>query len=304
VAELRSEPRTPGAEFAIAVVGPLSSGVLGGAFGLLAFGLSAAGADTLTVGVLWYLAYTNVALAVFNLVPAAPLDGGRVLRAAVWRLTGDRVRAAVAAAFAGRIFGLLLIAIGLAQVLLVQGGLAGLWWVLLGWFLVQAAAAEEGRARLGRQLHGVRVADVMSAQPVTADPDTSVARFVDDVVMGHQFSTYPLVDEEGRLTGLVTLNRIRAVPAELRPTRRLADIACAPQEVPVAQPDEPLTELLPRLSGCADGRAVVVDATGRVVGLVSPRDISGAMVAADLRASQPYPLLGADLNAGHGHRSK
>jgi Zn-dependent protease/predicted transcriptional regulator len=297
VAELRGEPRSPGAESGIAVVGPLSSGVLGGVFGVAAVGLSAAGADDLTVGVATYLAVTNVALAVFNLVPAAPLDGGRVLRAAVWRWTGDRERASVAAARAGRVFGFVLIAAGVGQALLLRAGLGGLWWIVLGWFLVQAAAAEEERAKLGRQLHGVRVVDVMSAQPVTADPDTPVARFIDEVAFRHRYSTYPLVDAQGRLTGLVTLNRIRAVPAELRAVRRLADIACPPDEVPVARPDEPVTDLLPRMAGCADGRAVVVDAAGRVVGLVSPSDISRLMAVANLRASQPYPLLGADLNA-------
>ena len=298
VAELKTEPRSPRAELAIAVVGPLSSGVLGGVFGVAAVGLSAAGADDLTVEVATYLAMTNVALAVFNLVPAAPLDGGRVLRAAVWRWTGDRDRASIAAARAGRIFGFILIVAGVGLALLLQAGLGSLWWVLLGWFLVQAAAAEEERARLGRKLHGVRVADVMSPQPVTADPHTPVARFIEEVAFRHRHSTYPLVDAEGRLTGLVTLNRIRALSAEERAVRRLADIACPPDEVPVARPGELVTDLLPRMAGCTDGRAVVVDSAGRVVGLVSPSDISRLMTVADLRGSQPYPLLGADLNAG------
>jgi len=298
VAELRNEPKTPGAEFAIAVVGPVTSGVVGGLFGVVAFGLSSAEAGGIAVAVASYLAVTNVALAVFNLVPAAPLDGGRVLRAAVWRWTGDRARAAIAAARAGRIFGLVLIGGGVAQALLLRSGLGGLWWVLLGWFLVQAAAAEEERARLGRKLHGVTVAEVMTARPVVADPDLPVAGFIDRVALADPYSTYPLVDRHGRLTGLVTLNRIRAVPPQQRATRRLADIACPPDQVPVARPEEPLVDLLPRLHGCVDGRAVVVDDAGRVVGLVSPRDISNAMALADLRAAQPYPLLGADLNAG------
>jgi Zn-dependent protease/predicted transcriptional regulator len=300
VAELRSEPRTPGAEFAVAAVGPGTSAVLGGLFGAIAGSLSAAGAANLVVAVFSYLAVTNVVLAIFNLVPAAPLDGGRVLRAAVWRFTGDRAKAAIVAARAGRLFGLLLIAVGVGQLLFVRGaGISGVWWMLLGWFLVQAAAAEEQRARLGRQLHGVRVADVMSGPPITADPDESVAHFVEDVAMRHRHSTYPLVDDAGRLTGLVTLNRIRDVPPQQRPTRRLAEIACAPEDVPVARPDEPLVDLLGRLRGCADGRAVVVDETGRAIGLVSPRDISTVMALTDLRGTQPYPLLGADLNAGH-----
>jgi Zn-dependent protease/predicted transcriptional regulator len=298
VAELRSEPRSPGAEFAVAAVGPGTSAVLGGLFGALAGGLSAAGAGRLVVAVMSYLAVTNVALAVFNLVPAAPLDGGRVLRAAVWRFTGDRTKAAIVAARAGRIFGLLLIAVGVGQVLLVRVGISGLWWVLLGWFLVQGAAAEEERARLGRQLHGVRVADVMSGQPITADPNEPVAQFIEEVALRQRHSTYPLVDAAGRLTGLVTLNRIRALPQAERGRRRLADIACPPDQVPVVRPDEPLVDLLSRLGGCADGRAVVVDETGRVIGLVSPRDISTVMALTDLRGTQPYALLGADLNAG------
>lgn len=297
VAELRGEPRTPGAEFAVAAVGPATSAVVGGVFAGIAAALSAVGFDSLAVTVAGYLALTNLALAVFNLVPAAPLDGGRVLRAAVWRWTGDRVRAGVVAARAGRVFGLLLIVAGLAQILLL-GGFGGWWWLLLGWFIVQAATAEEARARLGRQLHGARVADVMSGAPVTADPDSTVARFVDDVALRHRFSTYPLVDVDGRLTGLVTLNRIRAVPERSRPLLRLADIACPPAEVPTVSPEEPLVDILPRMSGCADGRAVVIDAAGRVVGVVSPRDISTLMQISDLRSLQPYPLLGADLNAG------
>src|SRR6266545_3240828 len=190
VAELRSEPRTPGAEFAIA---------LGGLFGALTGALSATGASRLVVAVAAYLAVTNLALAIFNLVPAAPLDGGRVLRAAVWRFTGDRTKASVVAARAGRIFGFVLIAAGVYQVLMLGGGLSGLWWVLLGWFLVQAATAEEERARLGHQLHGVRVADAMSGPPITAEPNETVSDFIDTVVLRHRHSTYPLVDTAGRL---------------------------------------------------------------------------------------------------------
>jgi Zn-dependent protease/CBS domain-containing protein len=301
VAQLRDEPRTPGAEFAVAVVGPATSLVLGGAFGGLAAGLLAVHADPLLVGTAVYLGAVNVLLAAFNLVPAAPLDGGRVLRAAVWRWTGDRVRGGVVAARAGRAFGVLLIAFGFGTVLL-GAGFGGLWWALLGWFLVHAAAAEEARAVTGRRLSGVRVADVMSARPVTVDPDLPVDAFVDEVAMLHRFSTYPLVDGDGRLTGLVTLNRLRAVPPHQRSSTRLREVACPPDRVPVARPDEPLLDLLPRLDGCADGRAVVVDGTGRVVGLVSPSDVSAAVAVADLRGSGPYALLGADLNAAGDRR--
>jgi Zn-dependent protease/CBS domain-containing protein len=298
VAQLRTEARSPGSEFVVAVVGPLTSLGLGAVFGVAAVGLDAAGATGVPAAVAGYLAAVNVALAVFNLVPAAPLDGGRVLRAAVWRVTGDRVRAARVAAGAGRIFGLLLVALGVAQALF--GSLGGLWLALIGWFLVHAASAESEQAVLGQRLHGIRVGDVMTASPVVAPADRTVAAFIDDVVLRHPFSSYPLVDDAGRLTGLVTLNRIRAVPPGERPTVRLADIACPPDQVPTARADEPLVALLPRMAGCADGRAVVTDPDGRVVGIVSPRDISRTVAVADLRATDPYPPRGADLNTGGG----
>ncbi len=294
VAQLRGEARSPGAELVIAVVGPLTSAAIGGGFGVVALVLRVVGADGLPAAAAGYLAAANVALAIFNLIPAAPLDGGRVLRAAVWRVTGDRLRAARAAATAGRVFGLLLVVLGVAQALFVS--LGGLWLALIGWFLVHAASAEGEYAVLGQRLHGVRVADVMTPAPLVALPDSTVARLIDDVVLHRPFSSYPLVDAAGRLVGLVTLNRIRAVPAGRRGETRLADIACPPDQVPTARPDEPLVALLPRLSGCVDGRAVVTDSAARVVGIVSPRDISNAVAIAGLYATDPYPPRGADLN--------
>lgn len=295
VAQLRGEMRSPGAEFAVAVIGPVTSLVLGGFFGAVAVGLNAAGADGLVVSAAAYLALVNVLLAIFNIIPAAPLDGGRVLRAALWKARGDRYAASVTAARAGRVFGYTMIGLGLVLVLFL-GGLGGLWWALIGWFLVHAATAEEHHARLSQRLAGVRVADVMSPQPVTADPEAIVTAFVDGVAMRERFSTYPLTDADGRLTGLVTLNRIRAVPWERRGSVRLRDIACPPDEVPTARPSEPVMDLLPRLAGCTDGRAVVVDDLGRAIGLVSPSDISRALALADLRGAGRYPVSGADLS--------
>ena len=219
--ELRDEPRTPGAEAAVAVVGPATSLGLGVVFAGFAPALSVVGADRLLVAVAAYLAWTNVLLALFNLIPAAPLDGGRILRAAVWKWTGDRSRAGVAASRAGRVFGLVLIALGIGTALLL-GSFGGLWWVLLGWFLVHVASAEENRAVLARRLHGVRVRDVMSPAPVAADPETPVDLFIDRALLRHRFSTYPLVGPDGRLTGLVTVNRLRAVPPQQRHTTRSA----------------------------------------------------------------------------------
>ncbi|MFI6738806.1 site-2 protease family protein [Nonomuraea sp. NPDC050451] len=297
VAELRGEPRSPGADLKIAVVGPATSllaGVVFGAVALLVSGAALAG------GMFTYLAGVNVLLAVFNLVPAAPLDGGRVLRAILWARWHDRSRAAIAAARAGRWFGYALIAVGFLQV--VSGrSFDGLWLALIGLFLVNAASAEEQQTRLGTVLHGVRVADAMSRQPVAASPDETVSGLIDRVVMRHHVSTYPLVAPDGTFAGLVTLNRIRRVEPDRRGTTRLADIACPPQEVPQARPEEPLTDLLARMEGSADGRAVVLDPAGRLIGLLTPTDISRTIQMADLRGTLSGPR-GADLAPPyHGH---
>jgi Zn-dependent protease len=295
VAQLEGEPRSPGADFRIAVVGPLTSlavGVVSGGIGAVAAALDA---DRLVVGVLAYLAGTNVLLAVFNLIPAAPLDGGRVLRAALWARRGNREAAAVTAALAGRVVGFVLVGLGLVASLF-TGALNGIWLALVGWFLISAATAEEQQARMGGRLSGVRVGDVMTRGPVVADGTMTLAEFVDRLAMSHRFSSYPLIDHDGRLTGLVTLNRVRAVPANRRTGTRLRDIACPPEAVPTARPDEPLVTLLPRMRGCSDGRAVVLDEHERVIGVVSSTDISRSLQSADLRSFHAYPPpRGADL---------
>jgi Zn-dependent protease/predicted transcriptional regulator len=297
VAQLRGEAKTPGADFRVAIVGPLTSLALAIVFGVTSGGLAALGATGLPVGVLSYLAATNAMLAVFNLIPAAPLDGGRVLRAALWRWRGQRQMAAVNAARAGRVLGFVLIALGVLQ--LVTGyGLGGIWLALIGWFVVSAATAEEQQARVGGRLAGLVVGQVMTAHPLTVDGDLTVDDFVGLVALTHRFSTYPLVDPHGQLTGLVTLNRVRAVPPADRPTTRLRDIACAPTEVPIGRPEEPLVDLLERMHGCADGRAVVIDDAGRVVGLLTASDVARALQLADLRLLDRYQAaLGADLTS-------
>lgn len=305
LAELRGEPRTPGADLKIAVVGPVTSLVAGLVFGVVALLIQAVAGPSLVWGMFVYLAAVNVLLAIFNMIPAAPLDGGRVLRAALWWRWGDRGRAAVAAARAGRVFGYVLIALGFLQVA-VGLGFGGIWLALIGLFLVNAASAEEQQAQVGAALRGVRVGDVMSAGPVVSRPGETVAQLIEEVVLSRRLSTYPLVDERGGFAGLVTLNRIRQVAPEARATTRLSDIACPPDDVPTARPEEPLMDLLPRMAGCADGRAVVLDQDGRLIGLLTPTDISRAIQTSGLHTPDPYHApRGADLTMrtpDHWHR--
>jgi Zn-dependent protease/CBS domain-containing protein len=281
VARLQGEPSTPRADLQIAGVGPLVSLILAGVFGALAAGLSALNLPGLVVDAFVWLAVINLMLAVFNLIPAAPLDGGRILRAILWQRRGDRTRAAITASRAGRGFGWFLVAIGLLELLFLPG-FGGIWLMLIGWFLTNAAAAEEQQAKLSDELAGVRVRDVMSTEPTTAPASIPVDKFIDEYVFPNRYSTFPLTDNGGEPAGLVTLNRVKHVPADQRATTVVRDVACPLEDVPVVGPDEPVAELIPRMAGCADGRALVVD-DGHIVGLVSPTDVMRRMEIAQLR---------------------
>jgi Zn-dependent protease/predicted transcriptional regulator len=274
VAELHGEPRTPAADLRIAGVGPLVSLVIGLVFGGAATALALSGQRGLIFGAIAWLAGINLLLAGFNLLPAAPLDGGRLLRAALWKWRGDRIWAAVTAARFGRFLGIALIAVGVWQ-FIVGAGFGGLWLALIGWFLTTAAGAEERQARTGRALAGVRARDVMTEHPRTVPPDMSVADFIDHYLPTYRHSTFPLTEED-RPVGLATLDRIRQVPADQRHDTALRQIACRPEELVLVPPEEPLLDLLPRLNGCADGRALVVS-DGHLIGIVSPSDISRAV---------------------------
>ena len=282
VAELRGEARTPGAELRIAGVGPLVSLILGLAFGGLAAiaALVGTGDGSLLVGALAWLGGINVLLAVFNVLPAAPLDGGRLLRAAVWKWSGDRTKASVVAARAGWVLGILLIVFGLWQ-FFTGVGFGGIWLALIGWFLISAAGAEEQQARIGQVLQGVRVGDVMTPQPQSVTGSVSVADFVDHYLFAYRHTTLPLTEGD-RPVGLVTLDRVRDVAADARGATTLEEVCCRADELVLAHPEEPLTDLLPRLNECADGRALVV-VEGRLVGIVSPSDISRAVQRASVR---------------------
>ncbi len=280
VAKLKGDAPDPQADLRIAGVGPLVSLVLGVGFGALAFLLAGLGVGGITIGILGWLALINVVLAIFNLIPAAPLDGGRILRAILWQIRGDRTSAAVTAAKAGRIFGFVLVGLGLAQVVFLPG-LGGLWMVLIGWFVTAAAGAEEQQARVQDALGGLRVRDLMTPDPVTVRPDVTVASILDDYVLRNRFSSFPVVDDDDRPVGLITLNRIRALDPEQRAATYVGDVACDRDEVALTGPDESLTSVLPRLSSCEDGRAIVVQ-DGRVIGILSPTDISRMLQVADL----------------------
>lgn len=272
VARLLGDAPDPAADLRIAGVGPLVSLVLGVGFGVLTVLGAAIGIDRLMLGVVGWLALINVVLAVFNLIPAAPLDGGRILRSLLWRRHGDRFRAATTAARAGRAFGFMLVALGLVSVIMLPG-IGGLWLALIGWFIATAASGEEQHAQIQDTLRDIRVHQVMTPDPLTVPTGISVAELLDDHVLRARCSTFPIVDDEHRLQGLVTLNRIKPVEPDRRAFVPIEEIACAVDDVAVVASTDRLVDALSAMTRTDDGRAVVVDG-GRVVGIVSPTDVA------------------------------
>lgn len=281
IATLRGEATEPRSDFRIAIAGPLMSLAIAAASLAAAGALAISGAPDLGITMAVWLGSINAILAVFNLAPAAPLDGGRILRAWLWKRRGDRTSAAISATRAGRNFGYVLIAVGLLE-FAAGAGVGGLWLVFLGWFVMTAARSEEVSIRISTDLAGVRVEDVMTPEPVVAPAGLTVAELLDQFVLQHRCSAFPLVEPDGSVSGLVTLTRLKSVPPASRPTLHVRDVAWPVADVPRAEPSDSLVDLVLRLGEAGDGRALVFERT-RLVGIISPTDVSRAIQVAELR---------------------
>jgi Zn-dependent protease len=268
-----------GAEFRIAVAGPLVTLVLAVVFVALA---GAGGLPEVADGVAAWLGYTNVALLVFNLLPGLPLDGGRILRAAIWSRTTFARATQIAGAVARTIaFGL--IGLGIFM-FLAWGAFGGAWLVFIGWFLLQAAAAEVRFALARQALGGLRVRDVMVRDPVTVGPELTLERFFDDVVWRHRYTSYPVV-EDGRPVGLLPFRCVAEVPRTEWGTRTVRDCAVPLTRIPTFDEQDDLAEALAELGEGDVGRGLVVE-DGRLAGLLSMTDVVHALELRQLRAGR------------------
>jgi Zn-dependent protease len=270
VSEFKDRFANPGAEFRVAVSGPLVSIGLGALFVLMAL----AGLPSAADGAAAWLGYINLILAVFNLLPASPLDGGRVLHAALWRAKGDYAWATRVASEIGQGFGYLFIALGLAMFVF-QGSFSGAWLAFIGWFLLQGAKAEARYAATEQALGGLHVRDLMVRNPVTVDADSTIGRFMDDVAGSHRFTTYPVLDG-GSPVGLLAFASVAAVPRSEWDTRRVRDTMISLDEVPLLTEDQKAVDALAELSAPRTNRALVVD-NGHLAGLLSITDLARAL---------------------------
>jgi Zn-dependent protease/CBS domain-containing protein len=272
VTRLGGEAQTAKTEFRIAVSGPVTSLALGGVFAALAVAFRQLGVTNIAVGVAWWLSGINLLLGLFNLLPGAPLDGGRVLSAYLWRRHGDKVRGELGATRGGRIVGYALIALGLFE-FMVASIVTGVWTVFIGWFLLSAAQSEERRILTRQSLSGVRVVDAMTARPHTAPGGISVEDFIQSYVLGDRHSAYPVEGPGGTIVGLITLAQLRQVAPDARGTTLVRDAAVPMDQVVTAVPHEALIALLERLTPSRGSRALVMD-RGQLVGIVTASDIS------------------------------
>lgn len=288
--------------FAVAISGPLTSLLIAGVSIGAGFGLHALTGWDVASFVLVWLGWVNLVLGVFNLLPGAPLDGGRVVQAAVWWRTGDRDRAERAAARSGQVLGALLMAVGWIQVL--RGATGGLWLTLVGFFILFVAGAERQRARLSTSLHGLRVADAMSS-PVATGPDwLTVDRFIDEVAAYARHSTLALLDFEGRPSGTIQLRRLGGVPVQNRDSVRVRDVATPLSRCTLAAPEELLTEVLDRAAGkgLGGGLPILVMADGNLVGIVTAHDVSRLAQQSALSSPGSRQRAGGQAWGTAGHK--
>jgi Zn-dependent protease/CBS domain-containing protein len=273
VSQLQDEPPTAGAEFFMAVVGPLSSVLIGGVMFVAYLIGKHAHWGIAAESVVLYLAVINVILAAFNSLPAFPLDGGRVLRSIVWGISGDLQVATQVAVTIGSGLGFLMIFAGLALMFMVRGEfLGGLWLLVIGFFVRQAALSNLQMVQMREYLEGETVRRFMTTDVVTVHRDLNLQRFVDELVFHHRFNYYPVVDEAGALIGVVSARAPRQVGQHEWGVTSVGDVMQALDESMTIGPDDDAVEALGSLRRREESRLVVVE-NGRPIGIVSLRDL-------------------------------
>ena len=269
IAQARDEARRPLDEFLLTAAGPLASVALAGAFHGARLAAEAWGAPAPAVTVLEFLALLNFVLAIFNMIPGFPLDGGRIFRSIVWAVTGDLARATRWATFGGRLFGGALIALGLFNLSRGQF-ISGVWAGFIGWFVVNAASSSQRHFELRTLLRRIPVAAVMDPRPRMIEAGLPVDRAISDYFLRGREEAYP-VERDGGLIGVVEAQAVSAVPEKARATTPVSAVTRPAEEFPSARPDESLAEALFRIR--VQVSSLLVIENGFVVGVLDPREV-------------------------------
>jgi Zn-dependent protease/predicted transcriptional regulator len=269
VAQLEKEPEDAKTEFLVSVVGPIASAVIGFVCLLLAWALGwtmMPEPATPLMAMLVWLGYINIGLAIFNLLPGFPMDGGRVLRALIWWYTGSAQRATHAASLTGQVFGFAFIIFGI-YFFFGGAGFSGLWMAFIGWFLLNAAKDAYARQGLTERLRGVRVGDLMARDCTVVDGNANLQTFVHDCLL-HTGRRCFLVAEQGEVTGLITPNEVKGISKARWPYTTVFDVMRPLEQLRTVTPETSVSEAL-EIIGRDDINQLPALANGRLEGMIS-----------------------------------
>lgn len=270
VAEMTEEPPHPRAEFFMAIAGPISSIFLGLIFlGLGYFGPGSSWPAPIA-GVLLYLGILNLILAGFNLLPAFPLDGGRVLRAILWAWKNNLRWATRVASQLGGAFGLILIFLG-ALDFIFGNVIGGLWLFLIGLFLRGAAQTAYRQLLIRQAFEGERVRRFMKEEPISVSPIITLQQLIDDFILKHHFEMFPVVEHD-QLVGCITLNQVKEIPREQWPFRQVSEVMARCGVENTIDPDKDALEALAQMNRVKSSRLMVVD-RGKILGMIALKDM-------------------------------
>jgi Zn-dependent protease/CBS domain-containing protein len=269
LSQAASEPKSGRQEFLIALAGPVASMILGGFFLCTYFVTKSISAPV--SGIAGCLALANILLAILNLMPGFPLDGGRILRAFLWDHWNDMTRATKVVSQIGNAFALFLIILGILLFLLTQSIISGLWLIFLGLFMKQSAVGSFQAVMMKRALSGMQVHQIMTVNVITADWLLPVDQLVQDYIYKHQFTNFPVFNRD-ELVGMVSLEGVKTIAKELWGFKQVRDIMTPMEQVICSRPIEDVSEALSRMMISGIGCMLVVE-NGHLMGIVSRSDI-------------------------------
>jgi Zn-dependent protease/CBS domain-containing protein len=280
VAQMESEPTSPSTEFKVTAAGPLTSLLIALLAGALYYYVLPAG--QIISEAIFFVARINMIMAIFNLIPAFPLDGGRLFRSIVWYITKNMLKATRVAVGLGSILSFMAMGIGF-MLIFFQGDLWGLWLIFIGWMIYQAGQSSYSQLVFKETFAGMKISALMSSDLQAVSPDDTLDQLA-DCFLHYKYGAFPVV--YGSTThGLVTLQNMKDVPREKWPETRVARILTPLKDVMVLKPDSDAAETMMKMAANNTGRALVMD-NGELVGLLSRTDM--------MRFMQMHMVLGAD----------
>ncbi len=271
VSEMTEEPRDASLEVRMAAAGPLTSFAIAGVMGVLWLLTQIISAPTAIIATLWYGALINAVLGAFNLIPAFPLDGGRVLRGSLWRSSKNLLNATRNATRVSEGISFLMIGAGLLLIVLTPEFINGLWILFLGWFIRSGAETSLKQTQLTEALSGVSVNDIMTKQLLTVSPDITVQNLVHDYFLVHPHGGYPVVQND-KVLGIVTMDSVRSIPKEKREVELVSQAMVPYERTITVGPTVSAADALQKIAQKGVGRVLVMD-QDKLLGIVSRGDI-------------------------------